>query len=58
MGRLTEYRNKAAEFIALAAKSSDLNAQIMLLELAGTLSALANSAERNESRAAKTDRAA
>jgi hypothetical protein len=48
MSRVSEYRNKAAEFIALAAKSSDLNSRIMLLELAGTLASLANSVERNE----------
>jgi hypothetical protein len=58
MSRVFEYRTKAAEFIALAANSSDLNARIMLLELAGELSTLANRAERNENRDAKVNRAA
>ena len=50
MSRINEYRAKAAQFIALAEKSADLNSRVMLLELAGTLAALANTAERNESK--------
>ena len=34
MSRVNEYRAKAAEFIAQAEKSTDLNSRIMLLELA------------------------
>ena len=48
MSRVNEYRAKAAEFIARAERSNDLNSRIMLLELAGTLAALANTAERHE----------
>jgi hypothetical protein len=58
MSRVVEYREKAAEFIALAAKSSDLNAQIMLLELAGTYTTLANTVERNENKDAQPTKAA
>ncbi len=58
MSHVFEYRTKAAEFLVLASKSSDLNSRIMLLELAGKLAALANTAERNEDRAAQADRAA
>jgi hypothetical protein len=50
MSRINEYRAKAAQFIALAEKSADLNSRVMLLELAGKLAALANTAERNESK--------
>jgi len=50
MSRINEYRAKAAQFIALAEKSADLNSRVMLLELAGKLAALANAAERNESK--------
>ena len=50
MSRINEYRAKAAQFIALAEKSADLNSRVLLLELAGKLAALANTAERNESK--------
>lgn len=50
MSRVNEYRAKAAQFIAQAEKSTDLNSRVMLLELAGKLAALANTAERNESK--------
>jgi hypothetical protein len=50
MSRVNEYRAKAAQFIAQAEKSTDLNSRVMLLELAGRLAALANTAERNESK--------
>jgi hypothetical protein len=50
MSRVTEYRAKAAQFIARAQKSTDLNSRVMLLELAGKLAALANTVERNESK--------
>ena len=50
MSRAKEYRAKAAQFIAQAEKSTDLNSRVMLLELAGKLAALANTAERNESK--------
>jgi hypothetical protein len=58
MSHVSEYRAKAAEFIALAAKSSDLNARIMLLELAGAWTTLANTVERNAVRDAQANRAA
>jgi hypothetical protein len=48
MSRVNEYRAKAAQFIAQAEKSTDLNSRVMLLALAGKLAALANTAERNE----------
>jgi len=34
MSRINEYRAKAAQFIALAEKSADLNSRVLLLELA------------------------
>jgi hypothetical protein len=58
MSRVTEYRAKAAQFIAQAEKSTDLNSRVMLLELAGTLAALANTAERHENMPADVSRAA
>jgi hypothetical protein len=58
MSRVAEYRTKAAEFIALAAKASDLNARVMLLQLAGVWTTLANTVERNEKRDAQGNRAA
>jgi hypothetical protein len=48
MSRVSEYRTKAAEFIARAARASDMNARVMLLQMAGTLTTLANTIERNE----------